>query len=369
MKASLERHPAVRSILASLLAILLGLLVGFVILIFSNPAMATNGFSAILIGGFNQGMRSIGQVLYMAVPIAMTGLAFAFAAKAGMFNIGGSGQFIVGAFAAIYANVNLANVLPKSVNWFVSLLAAMAAGAVWASLPGALKALANVNEVISCIMMNYIGMYIVNMLIVRSDIYDSTKNLTVSPRSFVPTVGLDKLFPSSGANLGIFIALFFCILCFVILRSTVFGYELKVCGLNRYAGKYAGINETRGIILSMTIAGAFAGAGGALMYLSNTGTYISVVDTLASQGFDGIPVALLAMNNPLGVFFTALFIAHLRVGSLYIQRYGFVPEIVEIVIAVIIYCSALSATFSQALANRHRDKKKGADFPKEATQP
>lgn len=338
------------SFASSLAAIALGLLAGFAILLISNSSMALQGFATILNGGFARGAKSFGLVLYQATPIIFTGLAFAFAAKAGLFNIGMPGQFVIGAFCAIYASVNFS--LPAPLRWIACILAAMASGALWAAVPGLLKAVANVNEVISCIMMNYIGMYLANMLIVKSNIYNAAKNLTVAPGVFIPTYGMEKLFVDSGANIGIFVSLGVAILCWGLLQLTPFGYELKVCGLNRHAAKYAGINEMRCIVAAMAIAGALAGAGGGFLYLSNAGKYMTVVDVLASEGFNGIPVALLALNNPIGVFFSGIFIAYINVGGLYLQRYGYVPEIINIVISVIIYCSALSSSIGKLLFER-----------------
>jgi simple sugar transport system permease protein len=129
---------------------------------------------------------------------------------------------------------------------------------------------------------------------------------------------------------------------YIILEKTTFGYELKACGHNRFAAKYAGINETRSIVLSMAIAGMLAGVGGALFYLSGAGVYIEVVDVLAAQGFTGISVSLLGMSNPIGILFSGIFIAWLQIGGFYMQRYSFVPEFIQIITAIIIYCSAAS---------------------------
>jgi simple sugar transport system permease protein len=343
-----------KKLASSLSAIALGLAIGFAVLLASDASHAVSGFGALLFGAFSRGAKSFGQVLYQSTPIIMTGLAFAFAAKAGLFNIGMPGQFVLGAFCAIYASVNLAGVVPKPALWAVSVAAAMAAGALWASAAGLLKAFFNVNEVISCIMLNYIGMYLVNMAIVRSNIYNSSQNLTVAPRSFIPAAGFDKVFPDSGANIGTIVALFASVACYVLLNFTVFGYELRMCGLNRSAARYAGVREKRAIIAAMAIAGSLAGIGGGLFYLSNTGKYMQVADVLAAEGFNGIPVALIALNNPVAIFFTGVFIAYLNVGSLYMQRYGYVPELVNIVISVIIYCSALSAVFRNLLFGRFR---------------
>ena len=331
--------------LSSIISIVVGLLIGLIILLFSNASQAFDAFKVILIGGFKD-KANFGNVLYAATPIIMTGLSVAFANKTGLFNIGASGQFSMGAYAAIYVGVRFTS-LPGHFHWIVALLAAMLAGALWGCIPGILKALYNVNEVIACIMLNYIGMYLVNYLITVT-VFDSRYNQTtrIAETAVLPKFGLDKVFRtgnlSSSANGGIFVAIFFGILIYIILEKTQFGFELKACGYNRNAAGYAGINEKRCIIMSMVIAGALAGVGGALLYLSATGNRIDVKDVLAAEGFTGIPVALLGLNNPIGVIFSGTLIAHLNVGGFNMQLYNYPPQVIEIIIAIIIYFSAFA---------------------------
>lgn len=343
------------SFLSSLMAIAIGLLMGLLILIVSNPAQALLGFRMILLGGVSD-MKNFGQVLYTATPIIMTGLSVGFANKTGLFNIGGPGQFIVGGYAAILVGVKC-TFLPGPLHWLAALLAAVAAGALWGLLPGLLKAYRNVNEVISCIMMNYIGMYLVNMLITKT-VYNSLKNqsMPVAKSAVLPKLGMDKIFvagaSASSVNAGILIAVLMGIAVYVIVNKTKFGFELKACGYNPDASKYAGINDKRGIVLSMVIAGALSGMGGALLYLG-TGKFITVVDTLAAEGFNGIPVALLGLNHPIGIIFAGLFIAYLNVGGFNMQLYNFVPQVIEIITAVIIYFSAFALLLKGFLRQRH----------------
>jgi simple sugar transport system permease protein len=237
--------------------------------------------------------------------------------------------------------------LPGNLHWIAALLAAILAGALWGAIPGFFKAFFNVNEVIACIMTNYIGMYLVNFLVSKT-VFDSLKNqsMRVVETANLPKMGMDKIFREgssvSSANAGILIAILFAILIYIVLEKTTFGYELKACGFNREAAHYAGINERRCIVSSMAIAGAMAGLGGALLYLAGSGKGIAVVDTLAAEGFNGIPVALLGLNNPLGIIFSGLFIAYINVGGFNMQLYDFAPQIIEIIIAVIIYFSAFA---------------------------
>lgn len=351
------------SALSSIAAIIVGLLFGFLILLVSNPDNAVDGFLTILSGGFAGGPRGVGNIFYYAMPIMMTGLGVAFAFRTGLFNIGGSGQYIVGAYFAILTAIKF-TALPGALRWIVPLIVAMIAGGIWAVIPGILNAYAHVNIVIGTIMMNYIGMYLVNYLITLT-IFDSTRNTTlpVPLDARLPKAGLDRIFPDSSINIGIFIALLAVIIIYILIDKTKLGYELKACGLNREASRYAGINEKRNIIISMAVSGALMGLGGALMYLSGSGKQIAVVDALAAEGFNGIPVALLALNNPFGVFFAAIFIAYITVAGFYMQSYGFVPEIIDIIISAILYFSAfaliLKGIISKALIRSEREGKGG----------
>jgi len=337
--------PPVINTLSSVAAILVGLLAGFIILLVSNVSQAAQGFGTILSSGFSS-MNHLGQVLYFATPIIMTGLSVGFSSKTGLFNIGASGQFITGAYAAILVGVKC-SFLPGHLHWITALIAAVLAGALWGAIPGFFKAIFNVNEVIACIMMNYTGTYLVNFLVSKT-VFDSLQNrsMRVLETANLPKIGMDQIFRDgdkiSSANSGFFIAILFAVLIYLILEKTTFGYELKACGFNREAARYAGINEKKSIILSMTIAGALAGLGGALLYLAGSGKGITVVDVLAQEGFNGIPVALLGLNNPLGIIFSGMLIAYLNEGGFYMQLYKFQPQVIEIIISVIIYFSAFA---------------------------
>lgn len=337
-------------------AIIIGLLVGLIVLLISNPPKALEGLGLILGGGLRSG-KELGNVFYYATPIIMTGLSIAFAFRSSLFNIGASGQFIMGAFGAVYVGVNGGAL--GSFQWVVALLAAMTLGALWAVIPGLLQAYRNVNIVISCIMTNYIGMYLVNMM-VKATVLDkyTNRSLGVASTANIPKFGLDKLFPGSFINGGIIIAIIVAVIIYILLNKTTFGYEIKACGFNRFASRYAGINEKKAIVLSMVISGALAGIGGGLLFLAGTGKYISLEDVLAPEGFTGISVALLGMSHPIGTLFAGIFIGYLIVGGTYMQLAGFVPEIVDIITAVIIYFAAFALVLRGVL-QRIRFKKGG----------
>lgn len=345
------------SFVSSCIAIAIGLLFGLVIILFTNPANAFDGFLNLIVGPIRMGMMGIGRVLFYAIPIIMTGLSVGFAFKTGLFNIGTPGQFITGAFAAVYVGVHW-TFLPAEIHWIIALLAAFIVGGMWAVIPGMMKAYLNVNEVISSIMMNYIGMYLVNFL-VKTTVFDElrSQSLGVASSAEIPKLGLDQIFRGSTLNAGILIALGMVVIIYIILNKTKFGYEMKACGYNADAARYAGINEKKNIILAMVIAGSLAGIGGGLVYLSGSGKFISIVEVLAPEGFNGIPVALLGLSNPIGIFFSGVFISYLTVGGNLMQQFGFIPEIVDIIISAIIYCSALSLMIKLWLAKRKSIRK------------
>jgi simple sugar transport system permease protein len=353
--------------LSSVMAVLAGLIAGFVILLISNPSQAIPGFITILTGGFSD-MFNFGQVLYYATPIILTGLSVGFAGKTGLFNIGASGQFTCGMSASILVGIKFAS-LPPALLCTAALLAGLLAGALWGLIPGMLKAFRNVHEVIACIMMNYIGMFLVNHLIRQTGVYDPLKNMTrrMPSGADLPKLGLDTFFSTttaqggirpSSVGSGILIAIAVCFLLYIVLEKTKFGYELKSCGFNRDAARYAGIGENRGIILSMTIAGALAGLGGALVAQAGAGRGIAVIDMLAGEGFQGIPVALLGLNNPIGILFSGILIAYLTQSGFLLQRLNYAPEIIDIIVSVIIYFSALALLLKGAIHYLLREKRK-----------
>ena len=362
---------------ASLLAIVAGLLAGFVILLISNPANAVRGLWTILLGGWNNGMKGMGQVLYYATPIIMTGLSVGFAFKTGMFNIGATGQLMMGGFVSVYVGVTW-TFLPGALHWIVALMMGALAGMAWGMIVGLFKALLNVHEVITSIMLNYIALYLINYLIKISYLFDSLKNqsVNVAATAVIPKAGLDQIFfilkgkyhDASSVNAGILIAIGIALLMYVLLNKTTFGFELKAVGYNRHASRYAGISENRAIITSIAIAGGLAGVAGALMYLAPaSGMHIHVEEVLAAQGFNGIAVALLGMSSPLGIIFSGLFIAHITVGGAYLQSLRYMKEIIEVIIGLIIYFSAFSLLVRDMIlrANKKRRLKAEAQMKPE----
>src|SRR5690554_5404626 len=227
-----------RSFYATIFAIILGLIFGFIVMLIASPSDIFYGYNAVLTGGSTR----LGDVLYYAAPILMTGLSVGFAFKMGLFNIVASGQYTMGMLFAIY--VGLVWKMPDSIHWIACILAGIIGGMFWGLIPGILKALLNVNEVITSIMTNYIGVYLVDMVIQQNRIlYNST---TVRTR-YLPESAQLKSFgiANSNVNISIIIGILIAIILFIVLYKTTFGYELIATGRNKHASQYAGINYKR----------------------------------------------------------------------------------------------------------------------------
>ena len=335
------------SLLSALMAIVLGLIFGFIVMLIAAPGNALAGFYYIILGGFNR----VGDVFYFATPILMTGLAVGFAFKMGLFNIGASGQYTMGMLFALY--VGFMWDLPPSIHWLVAAIAGMVGGMMWGIIPGIFKALLNVNEVITSIMFNYIGMYIVDMIIRNSSImYLSTMTRTnyLPNTAQIPSLGI----AGSNVNLGIILGIIIGTILYIILEKTTFGYELKATGFNSSASDYAGMKGKRNIIVTMTIAGGLAGIGGAFAILAPSAiagssmTY-EPINIIAANGFNGIAVALLGNSHPIGTIFSSVFISHIQRGGTLASLVGYKPEIIDVVIAVIIYFSAFAMIMNASL--------------------
>ncbi len=326
----------------SIIAILTGLLFGLILMLIVNPGQAFGGFFIILQGGFRN-IKSFGDMIYFSVPIILTGLSVAFAFRTGLFNIGATGQLTMGAFTAVFIGVKFVSLGEFSpfLHWLFAIFGAMVAGALWGAIPGLLKAYRNVNEVVSSIMLNYVAMYLNTMFIVKY-IYNRDYARALAPEltAVTPAMNLQYLFPNSSINGGIAVAVIVVIILHIILNKTTFGYELKAVGFNRNASKYAGMNSKRNIVYAMVISGAIAGLAGGLMFLVD-GKFLQPLNALIPEGFTGIAISLLGLSSPFGVLLAGLFYGSLKQGGFYLQLYSFTPEIIDIIIAVIIYASAL----------------------------
>lgn len=326
-------------VLKSVLAIVLGLIAGAVLMgIMSfNPF---EGYEFLFKGGL-MNMERIGNTIATATPLILTGLSVAFAFKTGLFNIGTPGQMLAGGFTAVALGLTLS--LPKIILVPILIIAGILGGALWGVVPGLLKAKFNVNEVVSAIMMNWIaywGVYYFIPQFFKGEFLE-TESKMLTDNATLRVQWIQDLFNGSYINLGIFIAIIAVIIIWFLLNKTVLGYELKAVGFNRFGAEYAGMPVNRNIIISMMIAGGLAGLAGVIQYTGNS--TIMQIGVMPSQGFDGIAVALLGANSPIGVFFSALFFGVLYVGKGFMNAMVKVPpELADTIMATIIYFSATS---------------------------
>jgi general nucleoside transport system permease protein len=326
------------NILTPLIALLLGIIVGTIIMIFCgyNPAAA---YAALWNGAFGNPYY-FGEVIRQVTPYILAGLAVAFAFRVGLFNIGVEGQFLVGWLASVW--VGLAFHLPKFIHLPLAILASIVAGALWAYIPGLLKARFRVHEVIVTIMMNYIALYTVNFFIQSVITNNKDRTPTVPDSASLASPWLQSITQYSRLHWGILLAIICCFIMWFLLEKTTRGFELRAVGFNQHAAHYAGMSVNKNIILSMVISGAFAGLAGAMEGLGTFG-YIAIKSSFTGVGFNGIAVALLGGNTAFGVFFAALLFGALTVGALNMPLTAGVPnELVDIIIALIVFFVASS---------------------------
>ena len=363
-----------KSVLSSLLCIIAGILVGFIVLLIlaltsdSIPISdAFKGLGIILAGPFASGASKniafvLGDMLFESAPLLLTGLSVAIAFKTGLFNIGAPGQYLMGAMGSVIVALSIPTTPATAFwVWLLSLIVGMLCGMLWGLIPGLFKAFLNVNEVIVCIMTNWIAANVVSWVFANNTQFINTaggKTAYTLPTTdngvSTPKLGLDKLFPGSNIDIGIFVAIIIAVGIFILMNKTTLGYELKACGHNKNAAKYAGMNEKRNIMLSMAIAGGLAAIGASLYYL-NGGAELAwnTYGKLPDNGFNGIPVALLASNNPIGVVFSSVFLRFIDKGGYNLAGFIAYNEYVsDLIIAVIIYFAGFSKLIKDMLSRR-----------------
>lgn len=372
-----------KTLIASILSILIGLCVGAIVmlivgltdqsiglsgaldgikLVFAGPLSTGRDAVGNLTWGFNS--ANIGNMLFRAMPLIMTGLSVAMAFKVGLFNIGAPGQYLMGTMVSLMLALGIPSTdVSPVIIWFIAFIGGTLAGALWGMIPGMFKALLGMNEVIACIMTNWIAANLVTWAFEDSYFRNSVEAgklgyIYKTSYNGVETakLGLDKIFAGSQVNAGILIAIACAIVIYIIMSKTTFGYQLKACGANRHAARYAGISDKRNLIVSMAIAGALAGAGACLYTLSgNTEFFWSTYQSLPAVGFNGIPVALLASCHPIGVIFSGLFMSMLNISGLQITKLTAYNEyITDVIIAVIVYLSAFSLIIKTWLTKREK---------------
>ena len=372
------KSDAAQSIISSIISILIGILVGFIamlVITFINSENsigdAFKGVGIIIRGPFSSNitkymLSNTGNMIFYSVPLIFTGLSVAIAYKTGLFNIGAPGQYVMGIIGSMFValNITATSTVGHILVWILALLAGALCGALWGLIPGILKAFFNINEVIVCIMTNWIAANLSSWIFSNMKTMQSTENtkggyLKKVIENATPKLGFDKLFPRSMLDMGIVIAAIVAVVIYIVLNKTTFGYELKACGSNKDASKYAGLNEKRNIILSICIAGALAGLGASLYYL-NPGIeykYISAYSKLPDYGFNGIASAFLANCNPIGVVFSSVLIRFLSEGGNNLPSIGFNRYVADVVVAVIIYMAGFSRIIKEWLNNKNAPNK------------
>ena len=349
----------VPSFLVSISAVILGVLAGSVLILIigKNPIV---GFERLLFGAFSN-KRRIGNTLSMSTQLILMGLSFSFAYKTGLFNIGGSGQMLMGGIVSTILGHYLPSSLPKPVYIVIVLIGALAIGGLWGLIAGFLKAKFNVHEVVSSIMLNWIAYWLVYDFIPRF-VKDQAIAVKSKPLDFSRTLGLEWLRKATGMstlNLGFLFAIIACIVICFILEKTTLGFNLKAVGANKYCAEYAGIKIQKSIMISMAIAGALAGLAGLTYYCGYSN--LMEMGKMPNEGFDGIAVALLGNCSPIGVFFAAIFFGALKMGKGSLAATGIPTELADTIIATIIYFTATSviiASFWNKIYKKRYEKKK-----------
>ena len=360
---SLLKNPTFQAILTSVICIIIGLLIGYIVLLIINPAGAGEAIKTIILNFLTRASgpakaKALGNTLAKTAPLLMCALSICFCYKVGLFNIGAAGQYEAGACIGLYAA--LAWHLP----WFICLILAGAAGAVVGAVSGALKAYRNVNEVISGIMLNWIMLYLTNMVLSTKAVKDPTSPYTIklsrgNSGALIPSAGLNTLFANNRTvTLAIPLAILFAILIWVILSKTKFGYELRATGFNKEAARYAGMREKYNIIITLAIGGALAGIGAAFLFLTGYQEWSTTQTSVPGMGFNGIAATFLGGLHPIGTIFASFFIQSITDGGALINKSVYPSQISDLISSIIIYLCGFVLFFKFALNNWIRKKEK-----------
>ena len=340
MKKNLLKNNGVQTLLASLICVVLGLLIGFIVLLFINPEGAGEAILAVIKNFLNYSKSAtqakyLGNTLVKTAPLLMCALSILFAYKVGLFNIGAAGQYCAGVALSLYA------ALAWGWSWLPCMLLAMLGGMVLGAISGLLKSYCNVNEVISGIMLNWIVLYLTNMLLtnVKEDTSPYTYVLAHKNASAVlPSLGLGALFNGNDyVGLALPLSILAAVIVWVVLEKTRFGYELRATGNNKNAAKYCGMAEKRNTILTLVIAGALAGLGASMLYLTGYEQWQCSTSAVPAMGFNGIAAAFLGGLNPFGTILASFFIQHITAGGAYVDKTMYCAQISDLISAIIIY--------------------------------
>ena len=340
MKKNILKNSGVQSLLASLVCVILGLLIGYIVLLFINPDGAGEAISSVMKNFMTYSkpetqVKYLGNTLVKTAPLLMCSLAILFAYKVGLFNIGAAGQYCIGVALSLYA------ALAWGWSWLPCMLLAMVGGALLGAISGLLKSYCNVNEVISGIMLNWIVLYLTNMLLTQVKEDTSPYTFVLSHKNasaILPSLGLGSLFNGNQyVGLALPLSVLIAVLVWVVLEKTRFGYELRATGGNKNAAKYCGMAEKRNIILTLAISGALAGLGAVMLYLTGYEQWQCSTSSVPGMGFNGIAAAFLGGLNPFGTILASFFIQHITAGGAYVDKSMYCAQISDLISSIIIY--------------------------------
>lgn len=346
-----------------IIAVLLGFGVGVVIMIVTgrNPfdiflslIKATVGFDIenIWEGGRIFNPRYVGEWFVFSMPIILTGLSVAFAFRTGLFNIGAEGQLMAGAFGAVMVGILLD--LPAIIHLPLAVFTGVLFGAIWGFVPGFLKAKFNVHEVVVTIMMNYVALFTFNFLYKKLPGSTNVRTVAVHESASLDSDILSKITNLSRLHWGFIFVILAVLIFWLIIDKTTFGFELKAAGYNKHASQYAGMKVNRNIILSMVIAGGFAGLAGVMISIG-TFDYGRVLPAAEGFGFDGIAVALVGGLSAVGSVLAGLLFGALKAAQPLMQASGIPKDIASIIISAIVIFVAMQAGIKKFL-ERYKEK-------------
>ena len=340
MKKNILKNNGVQSLLASLVCVILGLLIGYIVLLFINPDGAGEAITDVMKNFLTYSkpetqVKYLGNTLVKTAPLLMCSLSILFAYKVGLFNIGAAGQYCIGVALSLYA------ALAWGWSWLPCMLLAMLGGALLGAISGLLKSYCNVNEVISGIMLNWIVLYLTNMLLTQVKEDTSPYTFVLSHKNasaILPSLGLGSLFNGNQyVGLALPLSIVIAILVWVVLEKTRIGYELRATGNNKNAAKYCGMAEKRNIIMTLAISGMLAGLGAAMLYLTGYEQWQCSTSSVPGMGFNGIAAAFLGGLNPIGAILASFFIQHITAGGAYVDKSMYCAQISDLISALIIY--------------------------------
>ena len=340
MKKNILKNSGVQSLLASLVCVILGLLIGYIVLLFINPDGAGEAITDVMKNFLTYSkpetqVKYLGNTLVKTAPLLMCSLSILFAYKVGLFNIGAAGQYCIGVALSLYA------ALAWGWSWLPCMLLAMLGGALLGAISGLLKSYCNVNEVISGIMLNWIVLYLTNMLLTQVKEDTSPYTFVLSHKNasaILPSLGLGSLFNGNQyVGLALPLSIVIAILVWVVLEKTRIGYELRATGNNKNAAKYCGMAEKRNIIMTLAISGMLAGLGAAMLYLTGYAQWQCSTSSVPGMGFNGIAAAFLGGLNPIGAILASFFIQHITAGGAYVDKSMYCAQISDLISSIIIY--------------------------------